>query len=114
MAASGAFKSGLGRALFGEMGAGQIAGRLAPDAIFGGMAAMQTPGDLGDKLIAGTSTAVGGAVGGIGALVSGSALLGAEAGAPLDLETFGLSSVVGAGIGSIVGLGSYFKGKIFG
>lgn len=58
--------------------------------------------------------ATSGAVGGIGALVSGSALLGAEAGAPLDLETFGLSSVVGAGIGTIVGLGSYFKGKIFG
>lgn len=65
MAASGAFKSGLGKALFGNMGAGQIAGRLAPDAIFGGMAAMQTPGDIGDKLIAGGTQFLGGGLGGL-------------------------------------------------
>jgi hypothetical protein len=53
------------KALFGEMGAGQIAGRLAPDAIFGGMAAMQTPGDLGDKLIAGGTQFIGGGLGGL-------------------------------------------------
>ena len=41
--------------------------RLGPDALFGGMAALQTPGDLGDKLIAGTMTGLGGAVGGAGA-----------------------------------------------
>ena len=57
--------------------------------------------------------ATSGAVGGIGATVAGSALLGAEAGVPLDAETFGLASVVGAGIGSIVGLGSYLGSKIF-
>jgi hypothetical protein len=39
---------------------------LGPDVLFGGLAGAMTPGDLGDKLIAGTSTAVGGAVGGIG------------------------------------------------
>jgi hypothetical protein len=65
MAGSGAFKSGLGKALFGEMSKGQIAGRLAPDAAFGGMSAVMTPGDLGDKLIAGSTQAIGGGLGGL-------------------------------------------------
>ena len=65
MAASGAFKQGLGKAMFGEMTKGQIINRLAPDAFFGGLAALQTPGDLGDKLIAGTTSAVGGGLGGL-------------------------------------------------
>ncbi len=60
-----AFKSGLGKAIFGEMGKGQIAARLAPDLMFGGLAAATTPGDLGDKLIAGGSSAIGGGLGGI-------------------------------------------------
>ena len=60
-----AFKSGIGKALFGEMNKGQIINRLAPDAFFGGLAALQTPGDLGDKLIAGTTSAVGGGLGGL-------------------------------------------------
>ena len=41
--------------------------RLAPDAFFGGMAAMQTPGDLGDKLIAGGTQAIGSVGLGLGA-----------------------------------------------
>ena len=65
MAASGAFKSGLGNAVFGNMTKDQIVNRLAPDALFGGIAALQTPGDLGDKLIAGTTSAVGGGIGGL-------------------------------------------------
>jgi hypothetical protein len=65
MAASGAFKSGLGNAVFGNMTKDQIVNRLAPDAFFGGIAALQTPGDLGDKLIAGTTSAVGGGIGGL-------------------------------------------------
>ncbi len=60
-----AFKSGIGKALFGTMDKGQIINRLAPDAFFGGLAALQTPGDLGDKLIAGTTSAVGGGLGGL-------------------------------------------------
>ena len=60
-----AFKSGLGKALFGGMTKGQIAGRLAPDAVFGGMAALMTPGDIGDKLIAGSTQAIGGGLGGL-------------------------------------------------
>ena len=39
---------------------------FGPDVFFGGMAAMQTPGDLGDKLIAGGMSGLGGAVGGVG------------------------------------------------
>ena len=63
--ANAAFKGGFGKALFGEMGKGQIAARLAPDIMFGGLAAATTPGDLGDKLIAGSASAVGGGLGGI-------------------------------------------------
>ena len=65
MAAGPAFKAGLGKAIFGEMGKGQIAARLAPDLMFGGLAAATTPGDIGDKLIAGGASAVGGGLGGI-------------------------------------------------
>ena len=36
-----------------------------PDAAFGLMSAAMTPGDLGDKLIAGGSTAIGGSLGGV-------------------------------------------------
>lgn len=53
--------------LFGDMGKGHIIGRLAPDAVFGGMAAFQTPGDVGDKLIAGGSSFVGGGLTGLAA-----------------------------------------------
>ena len=41
--------------------------RVAPDAIFGVMAGAMTPGDLGDKLIAGTTATAGGALGGLAA-----------------------------------------------
>ena len=61
-----AFKSGIGKALFGNMSKGQIAGRLAPDAAFGVLAGAMTPGDLGDKLIAGSASTLGGGLGGIG------------------------------------------------
>ena len=40
--------------------------RLGPDIGFGVLAGWQTPGDLGDKLIAGGTQAVGGLLGGIG------------------------------------------------
>ena len=39
---------------------------FGPDVFFGGMAAVNTPGDLGDKLIAGGMSAAGGALGGVG------------------------------------------------
>ena len=75
MAGDALFKSGIGNAIFGEMGKGEIIGRLAPDMVFGGMAALQTPGDIGDKLIAGGASALGGGLGGIG-LSRGASRLG--------------------------------------
>lgn len=45
---------------------GEIALRLGPDLAFGAFAGLQTPGDAGDKLIAGGAQALGGLVGGIG------------------------------------------------
>ena len=41
------------------MNAGEIAFRLGPDAVFAGIAAAQTPGDLGDKLIVGGTDFLG-------------------------------------------------------
>jgi len=43
-----------------------LAGTFGFDLLFGGLAAAQTPGDAGDKLIAGVSQAVGGGLGGVG------------------------------------------------
>jgi hypothetical protein len=39
---------------------------FAPDVVFGGMTALNTPGDLGDKLIAGGSDMILGGLGGVG------------------------------------------------
>jgi hypothetical protein len=76
MAASPGFKSALGKVLqkgfypdAAQPVLQQVAGRVAPDVLFGGMAAMQTPGDLGDKLIAGGTQMIGGGLG--GGLVTG-------------------------------------------
>ena len=71
----GAVKKFAGKALADYMGPGGVtAGNLARnfgfDAALGLYQGAMTPGDLGDKLIAGVGTGVGGAVGGIG-LVSG-------------------------------------------
>ena len=59
-AANPAFKSGIGKALFGDMTKAGIVGRLTPDAAFAGLTMAQTPGDLGDKLIAGGTQFIGG------------------------------------------------------
>ena len=67
MAMSPVFKSGLGKLLFEDMGAKDIAFRLGPDAFFGGMAAIQTPGDIVDKAIAGGTQFAAGGLGGLGA-----------------------------------------------
>ena len=60
------------------MSKGDIAARLAPDIMFGGLEAAMTPGDLADKLIAGSSTALGGSLGGLalGRLGGGNQALG--------------------------------------
>lgn len=49
----------------GALDMGQVGMRVVPDAVFGGLAAVQTPGDLGDKVIAGTTSALGGSLGGL-------------------------------------------------
>ena len=58
---------GTGKFLLNNAGAnkGEIAMRLVPDIGIGILSAAQTPGDLGDKLIAGGTSALGGTVGGI-------------------------------------------------
>ena len=43
-----------------------LAGTFGFDLLFGGLAAAQTPGDIGDKLIAGGTQAIGGGLGGVG------------------------------------------------
>ena len=60
------------------IGPGEMTARLSMDALGGLMAAAYTPGDLGDKLIAGTASTLGGAAGGLalGKLGAGSPMLG--------------------------------------
>ena len=49
----------------GKITAGSVAGRFAPDALFGVMAAAQTPGDIFDKGTAFASSTLGGGLGGV-------------------------------------------------
>jgi len=93
-----AFQGGLGKAIFGEMSKGQIATRLAPDLVFGGLAAATTPGDIGDKLIAGSSSAIGGGLGGI-ALGRAAGRFGDTAGTLADMA----GSIGGDYAGMMVG-----------
>ena len=60
-----------------ELGKGELALRLGQDALGGLMAAAYTPGDSGDKLIAGTASTLGGAAGGLAlGKLGGSGLIG--------------------------------------
>ena len=58
-----------GKFLLNNMGSNkaEIAARVRPDIVFSGLTALNTPGDLGDKLIAGTTQAAGSVLGGVGA-----------------------------------------------
>ena len=72
-AAGGGFKRFAGKALQDYMGPGgftptNLAVNFGLDAGFGVLQGINTPGDLGDKIIAGTTTGLGGALGGIGAV----------------------------------------------
>jgi len=49
-----------------KIGFGDLAQTFGFDILFGAMSAAQTPGDIGDKLIAGGSQALGGGLGGVG------------------------------------------------
>jgi hypothetical protein len=95
---SPAFKSGIGKALFGTMDKGQVIGRLTPDAFFAGVAALQTPGDIGDKLIAGTTSAVGGGLGGL-ALGRAAARFGNSASFMADMAGSIGGDMVGMSVG---------------
>ena len=69
----GGIKRFAGNALNDYMGPGgvtptNLAMNFGFDAGFGVLQGINTPGDLGDKLIAGTTSAVGGAMGGVGAV----------------------------------------------
>ncbi len=104
----GAVKKFAGKALADYMGpggvtAGNIAANFAPDAVFGVMQGAMTPGDLGDKLIAGGSTAIGGALGGVGA-VSALGKFGQEGGGRMLAEFGGgmIGDMVGQSAGDVV------------
>lgn len=90
----------VGTAIVGEELAkrpADLAMRLAPDIFFGGMAAMQTPGDLADKLVAGGAQAIGGGLGGIAA---GRAAAAAKA--PIAIQ--GLVDMAGSFGGDYAGM----------
>ncbi len=57
-------KRGLESAPGAKVGPGDVAGRLSMDALFGLMTAANTPGSALDKTIAGTTTTLGGGLGG--------------------------------------------------
>ena len=75
-AAKAVGKKGIGRMagdavkryMGGDINFQNVAMNFGPDAFFGAMQGAATPGDLGDKIIAGVSTGVGGALGGVGAV----------------------------------------------
>jgi len=106
--AMGGVKKFAGNALANYMGpggvtAGNLAANFAPDAVFGVMQGAMTPGDLGDKLIAGGSTAIGGALGGVGA-VSALGKFGQQGGGRMLAEFGGgmLGDMVGQSAGDVV------------
>ncbi len=87
----------------GGMTAGNIAANFAPDAVFGVMQGVMTPGDLGDKIIAGGSTAIGGALGGVGA-VSALGKFGQQGGGRMLAEFGGgmVGDMVGQSAGDVM------------
>ena len=72
-----------GTDVHGKKLAEALALRFVPDAIGGTMVGITTPGDLGDKVIAGTTDALAGAIGGVG--LSGMARRGGTLGLALDM-----------------------------
>lgn len=75
----------------------EIAMRLVPDLGFGVLAGVQTPGDLGDKLIAGSTSAIGGSLGGI-------ATAGALRGIRMPGTVQNLGDLAGSWMGDEVGM----------
>ena len=79
------------------MSKGDIAMTVAPDLLFGGLAAATTEGDIVDKALAGAGSAVGGIAGGLGTR----GLLGPKSG----LGILG-SEMVGGIVGDQIGYGA--------
>jgi hypothetical protein len=96
--------------LFGGLTKEDLLVRLGMDAIGGGMAAMYTPGDLGDKAIAGISSTIGGVGGGLvaGRLAGNNQLLGTA----LDFGGSVLGDMAASRVGEEVMKGkSYLQGE---
>ena len=82
--------------------AGEIGMRIAPDAIFGTITGAMTPGDLGDKLIAGTTATAGGVAGGL----VGRGLVGAAAPKLLNNQMVDITTeMIGGLTGDMAGQG---------
>ena len=105
MAGDAMFKSGIGKTLFGNMSKEQIGMRLSGDLMFGALGGVMTPGDMGDKLIAGTTQALGGGIGGV-ALGRAAGRFGDTAGFMADMA----GSIGGDFAGMAVG-DSIMRGK---
>ena len=86
------FKKNLGV----PMSKGELATMIAPDLLFGGIAAATTEGDIVDKAIAGAGAAGGGIIGGIG----GRGLLGPKS----NLGIIG-TEMIGGMVGDQIGYG---------
>ena len=86
------------------IGKEELALRLGMDAMGGTMSAIATPGDLGDKLIAGTTDAIAGSVGGLaaGRLVGGKGMLG---------TTLDMAGSYGAAVGAMPISNSLIRAK---
>ena len=78
----------------------ELAFRLAPDVVFGTMSGIATPGDLGDKLIAGTTQALGGGLTGIAAGRGARAIgMGERAAGMVDLGASFAGDMMGMQVG---------------
>ena len=79
----------------GEVTKASIAGRIAPDLFFGGLAAAQTPGDAFDKGAAFLGSSLGGIAGGAGATAATH---------KLGLNLGGMQELVGGMGGDMIGM----------
>ena len=92
------------KSLFAGQSSGEIALRLAPDIGFGVLEGVMTPGDLADKVIAGTSSGLGGATGGL--------LLGKLGGGnPMLTQALDMAGSIGGDFAGRAGGDLLMKGK---
>ena len=116
-ALSGFLGGGIGSAIAGSA---VLPGAIAGSA--GVLAGVETTralreaglGNVGSSTLGGAVGGVTASVVGVGVGVGASALAGAEIGSVLAPETFGISVLVGGGIGALAGLGSSLWTEIFG